>query len=62
MKITIPSVIIITLLILVTYSIINYWNLPEAHFNDLGCVRVIKQGIEHSCENIPNKYIHVWVK
>jgi hypothetical protein len=42
--------------------LVQYMNLPEVHFNDEGCVRVLIQGIEHSCENMPNKYIHVWVK
>jgi hypothetical protein len=61
-SLSLTILLMISISSIIFYSLVQYLNIPEVHFNDEGCVRIIKQGIEHSCENIPKKYTHVWVK
>jgi hypothetical protein len=63
-KYILSLIVIILLTILLGYSIITYWSLPEVHFTSGGeCIRVINHsGSKYDCENMPNKYINYIIK
>jgi hypothetical protein len=62
-SLTLNLLIMLSLLSIVTYSVINYWSLPEVHITTQGeCVKVINHSNPHyNCENLPNKYISFYV-
>lgn len=62
-SLSLSILIILSLLMLVAYSVVNYWNLPEVHITTQGeCVRVINHsGSHYNCEYLPKKYISYYV-
>lgn len=51
---------------LCAYAVLDAMSLPDVHFSyeTDECVRVLNyvESDQYSCENLPNKFNHVWVK
>lgn len=49
-----------------TYAFLSMLSIPDVHvsYSTNECVEVLnyKEGDRYSCENLPSRYNHVWVK
>lgn len=58
------GIIAVVLFVFLLLTIRDYISLPEVHysFQTKECVKVIKDGKERDCTEIPEKYKHVWAQ
>jgi hypothetical protein len=63
---TVSVVIVLGMIIGLAYALTTSLGIPDAHFSHStgDCVEVInyEEGDNYSCENLPSKFNHVWVK
>lgn len=54
----------VVLTLLVGYGLYSYFSTPVVYWSHSQnkCVRVIQDGVEYDCSNLPDKYERVWVK
>jgi hypothetical protein len=59
-------VIVLGMIIGLAYALTTSLGIPDVHFSHStgDCVEVInyEEGDNYSCENLPSKFNHVWVK
>jgi hypothetical protein len=65
MKYILPLIVISATAAFGLYVINTALSLPDVHFSMITdeCVKVLNyvEGENYSCENLPNKFTHVWV-
>jgi hypothetical protein len=63
---TVSVVIVLGMIIGLAYALTTSLGIPDVHFSHStgDCVEVInyEEGDNYSCENLPSKFNHVWVK
>lgn len=54
----------LVLVAIVMWLVIQYLDTPVAHFSHSTgeCVEVLSKSGEYHCDNLPEKYTHVWVR
>jgi len=55
---------IVAIIILIIYGINAWIDIPQVHWSTSKneCVKVIYDGIEWDCSELPEKYERIWVK
>ncbi len=60
----ISVLIVVSLFVFIAYAMAFATTLPDVYYSYSTdeCVKVVNYGTEYTCDNLPNKFIHVWVE